>query len=311
MSLWKYLSVSLALLLGLSGGGCSGNSDIDWPGSRGTGADADSTTDDSDASFLGANTHDDGGSSSDESCRRVDVLIALDASQSMTEELEAARQTVFPAFAKRLVSISKGLDDFRVATIDACPTPANFHTRGAAGECNFDGGNPWIESSSRDIEGEFACVGDIYVGDAECSGDNDDEQPASAAATALEKPFLSGANKGFLRDDALLIIVAVTDEDEQPTNSANTATEIYKRIVAIKGGEVRRMVFVGIGAEHDCTGVGGSAGAATKLKAVTDLFAARQRGVWWDLCNGHLEDGVEEASAVIESACDELPDIIE
>jgi hypothetical protein len=153
-------------------------------------------------------------------------------------------------------------------------------------------------------------VGDIYVGDANCSGDNDDEQPASAAATALEEPFLSHANKGFLRDDALLVIVAITDEDEQPTNSPNTAEEIYERIVAIKGGEVQRMVFVGIGAEYECSGAYGAAWASTKLKAVTDLFVAQQRGVWWDLCDGHLEDGLEEAFAVIESACDELPAII-
>ncbi len=258
----------------------------------------------------GADTHRDSETTVAESCRLVDVVIAVDGSGSMTEERRALRDTVFPAFAERLRSISKGLDNFRVATLDACPDPANFHTRGKSGECNFVGGDVWIDSASPNLVDEFSCVGNIYLDDANCSGDNDDEQPASTVAAALEPPYISGPNAGFLRDDALLIVVAITDEDEQPTGLAQTPQEIYQRLIDIKGGDVERMVFLGVGATSRCEGPYGSAYPATKLKRLTDLFIDVERGVWWDLCAGQMEDGLEQAFEIIEQACEEFDPVV-
>ncbi len=290
---------------GSSDGDADGDSDGDSDGD--TDGDADGDTDgDSDGDADG-----DADGTGGESCRIVDVVIAVDGSGSMGEELDALRQDVFPAFATRLAQISEGLDDFRIATLDACPKPANFHTRGdQEDDCNFSGGNVWIESSSPNMNQEFACVGDIYLDDINCSGDNDDEQPASAAATALEPPFATGANAGFLRDESLLVIVAITDEDEQPTGNMQSAQQIFNRLVAIKDGDSKRIVFLGIGGSSACDGVYGEADQATKLRNLTNLFTAEERGVWWDLCEGHLEDGLEEAFQVIEQACDELGPIV-
>ena len=244
-----------------------------------------------------------------EACRHVDVAIAVDGSSSMKEELVAMRDTVFPEFARKLPEISQGLDDFRVATLDACPTPADYHTRGRAGTCAFEGGKPWIDSTSSSLDAEFACVGDIFLDDISCSGDNDDEQPASTLAASLEAPFFEGANAGFSRDESLLVMVAITDEDEQPTSSAETAQAVYNRLINTKGGDVKRMVFLGIGGGRECSGVYGGAEEAKKLREITDLFVAQERGVWWDLCDGELQDGLAEAFRVIETACNELPEV--
>lgn len=242
----------------------------------------------------------------DEACERADLIIAVDGSQSMAEELQAMRTTVFPAFAERLASIGSGLQDFRVATLDACPRPANYHTRGASAECGFQSTGPWIESDSSDMAGEFACVGDIYLQDQQCSGDNDDEQPASAIAASLERPMAEGDNRGFRRDDALLIAVAITDEDEQPTGNATSMQEVYSRLVG-SVGDPRRMVFLGIAGGRNCNGAYGEADGASRMQNLVDRFAANERGVFWDLCEGRLEDGLEEAFRVIERACEELP----
>jgi hypothetical protein len=241
-----------------------------------------------------------------EACKLVDVVISVDGSESMTEELEAMRNDVFPAFADRLVTLGGGLDSFRVATLDACPDPANFHTRGASAECSFDGGNAWIDQASPNIDAEFACVGDIYQEDTTCSGENDDEQPISTIATALEEPWLSSDNAGFARAEGLLIAIAITDEDEQPTSDAKSVDQIYDRLVTTRG-DVRRIVLLGIGGGSECEGVYGSAEEATVLRAVTQRFIDNNRGVFWDLCEGRLEDGLEQAFQVIERACDELP----
>ena len=275
--------------------------------------------DDDDSSGDGGTGGDDGGRACQEmcpdagppqACKLVDLVISVDPSGSMTEELIAIRDDVFPAFAMRLPTISGGLDNFRVGTIDSCPDPANYHTRGNGGACNFSSGEVWIDSGSPDLLGEFTCVGDLYLDDVNCTGNNDDEQPASAAATSLEPPWSTGANAGFSREDALLVIVAITDEDEQPTPD-RSAQQVYDRIVATKGGDVRRVVFLGIGGGQPggCEGAYGQADEAVKLRQITNLFMAQDRGVWWDLCAGNLEDGLDDAFAIIERACDELPPI--
>ena len=77
------------------------------------------------------------------------------------------------------------------------------------------------------------------------------------------------------------------------------------RLVAIKG-DAKRVVFLGIGGSSQYEGAYGSAEQADKLMDITDLFIAEDRGVWWDLCDGNLEDGLEEAFQVIEQACDDF-----
>ncbi|MBI3185872.1 MAG: hypothetical protein HYZ28_27365 [Myxococcales bacterium] len=239
-------------------------------------------------------------------CKHLDVVISVDNSSSMQQEKSAMRSIVFPAFAQVLKRID-GLQDFRVGVLDACPFPANFHTRGLGGDCGFQSGKVWMDGNSTSLVSEFACVGDITSSDMQCTGSNDDEQPASAAATSLEPPMLTGPNAGFLRDDAVLVVVAITDEDEQPTPN-RTAQQVYDRLVAVKGGDVSRMVFLGIGGKAACTGVYGNAKEAVKLKAVTELFAAQGRGLFWDLCAGRLEDGLEQVIKVIAGACAAFPE---
>ena len=272
-----------------------------WEGGGDSDADGDTDTD-TDA--------DSDGDTEDDSCRLVDVVITVDVSSSMMEELAALRDDVFPAFAAQLGEISQGLDNFRIGTLDACPNPANFHTRGNGGECGFSSGEPWIDSESPDMDAEFSCVGDIYIADGLCTGANDDEQPVTAMLTGLNPPWSENQNAGFLRDDALLVVIAMTDEDEQPTvGDAFTADEIFQAVAALKGGDPKKAVFLGVGGGvAGCEGLYGYVDmAATKLKEITDLFIAEERGVWWDLCAGQpLEDGLDAAFAIIDQACDEF-----
>jgi hypothetical protein len=303
--------LSLALLYACGGDDASGSGSGDNLFGNATGRPGDDSSSSSGggsgSSGSGSGNVGGGELTGSEACKHVDVVISVDASSSMTEELQAMRDVVFPAFAQRLATLGAELDDFRFATLDACPQPANFHTRGASAECNFDGGEVWIDSSSNAMTDEFACVGDIFVEDQECTNENDDEQPATSIATALEEPMASGPNRGFQRDDALLIAIAITDEDEQPTNDQDSAEEVYNRLAELVADDPRRMVFLGIGGSRQCDdGAYGGAIEATKLREITNLFARHDRGVFWDLCEGRLEDGLEEAFRVIANACDEL-----
>ncbi|MFN0253337.1 MAG: hypothetical protein ACKV2T_41085, partial [Kofleriaceae bacterium] len=152
--------------------------------------------------------------------------------------------------------------------------------------------------------------GDIDSSDMNCSGNDDDEQPASSAIESVEPAWtgVGSPNAGFLRDDALLVVVAITDEDEQPRPGAN-AHEIYDRLVAVKG-DVNKLVFLGIGGASSCgNGTYGAAKHAEKLEDVANLFIAQQHGVFWDLCQGNLEQGLAQALATIDTACEQFPTI--
>jgi hypothetical protein len=314
-----------ALLLGPWAVGCgddggSGNDGEDSGGDAGNDGSGDAGDDDADDDADDADDNDgsgDGGPSGF-ACKHLDLLFVVDPSGSMTDEMEAMGSEIFPAFAGALLTISEGVDDYQVGTIDACPLTATLHTRGDGGECNFSSGEPWIlgtpDREPVDVTSEFSCVGDLWIDPPQshgCNTENDeDEQVMSASISALTPPFITAENAGFLRDDAVLVVIAVTDEDEEIVNGSGrtTAQEFYDDLVAAKG-DVKEMVFLGIGGgvPDGCTdGTYGAADPAQMLYDVTQLFVAEERGVWWDLCQGQLQDGLSEALEVIEQACDEF-----
>lgn len=303
--------VCLLAIVGLLGLGC-GAPDSVLGGDGGSGDNGDG-----DGGGNG-NGNGDGGGQSAAACKKIDLVFSVDPSGSMSEELGAMSGDVFPAFATALRDIGGGLEDYRVAVIDGCPDPANFHIGGAnQADCGFSSGEVWMDSSSSALETEFSCVGDIQKLNS-CDVDNEDEQPIAAAIASLTAPYSTGDNAGFLRDDALLVIVTITDEDEcaaypgcDDTSDAK-AQDIYNQMVAIKG-DVKRMVYLGIGGgPGGCSnppGVYGQAKPAVLTNKISSLFVDQDRGVTWDLCDGQLEAGLTEAIQVIEQACNDFPEI--
>jgi hypothetical protein len=163
-----------------------------------------------------------------------------------------------------------------------------------------------MSSASPALIDEYHCATELtqngYMGMAdECSGDNDDEQPANTAADAVSQPAVAAQNAGFMRDDAVLFVVAITDEDEQPV-PGQSAQQIYDKLVAAKG-TIDNVVFLGIGGGSGCEGPYGSADDAQLLREVSELFAAQDRGLFWDLCQGDLQQAFAAGLEVVDSAC--------
>ena len=280
----------------------------------------DETPDDPTASGkldVGGGADSEGGDegSAGEGCQRVDVVLAVDNSSSMGEEIEALQGPVLDALPQALLSVNGGIEDFQLAVIDACPKPAYFHDQGAAGACDFSTGRNYMSSTSPDLVAEFACVSNFAVdgfGAApdECldEGDfkDDDEQAAWTSAQAIGPAALMGANEGFLRDDALLFVVAITDEDESLVD-VDSADMIYESIVAAKGGDVSRVVFLGVAGASDCDGAYGSAELADTMGSVVASFGLQNRGYFWDICQGELEQAFLSAiEQLVDPACEEF-----
>lgn len=245
-------------------------------------------------------------------CKKIDVILSVDNSSSMSEELEALQGPVFDSFPQTLLAVNGGLEDFHLAVIDACPKPAYFHDTGTGGACNFSTGTNYMVSSSPDLAEEFACVSTVsptgYMGQPDLcvddgALDDDDEQPGLTAATAVTGEALMGPNAGFLRDDALLFIVTITDEDEKLADVGSTQ-EIYDQIVSAKGGDVNKVVYLGIAGGSYCIGPYGTASDAIQAEALATLFSAAGRGMFWDLCMGDLETAFQTAiQSQVDSAC--------
>lgn len=252
----------------------------------------------------------DGGS--EDGCRKVDVIIAVDNSGSMSEEHDALQGPVFDSLPQTLLSINGGIDDFHLAVIDACPKPPFFHDTGGPGFCGFSTGANYMSSDSPALADEYACVTTFshhgYQGQADMCIDagpfkDDDEQPALTAAEAVSGAAIMGPNAGFLRTDALLFVVSMTDEDEELADVASTQ-EIFDRLVAAKGGNVEQIVYLGIAGGSDCVGPYGSAIDATQSQALAGLFEQAGQGMFWDLCMGELEVAFQTAiEGSVDSAC--------
>lgn len=109
-----------------------------------------------------------------------------------------------------------------------------------------------------------------------------DESGLRAAEQALSAPVVIGHNAGFLRRDAALALVFVSDEPDQSPDAVDRYVDFYQ---SIKGTRHAHRVSVSAVAAPtppgNCTGPGGSARADGRYEA-----AARQTGgVFASICN--------------------------
>ena len=291
-----------------------------------TGASVDASSGDSDVSSSGAST---GLASPDLPgefvvCSKVDVVLVVDASATMDEELASLPATFAELQETLALEVGEGIEDFHIAVLNACPKPPNFHNYGADDtDCGFPDDHNWLASDTPQLDAKFACVVQLPLQDEAlqekgggnggynslpdtCSDKQDeDEQPAWTAARALDPKV--AANSGFARDDALLLVIAITDEDEALVGPAD-AEEIHDAIVAAKG-DASRVVFLGIGGdEGGCNSAYGDDPVQDSkvLRQIAEAFGAR--GLYRDLCKKNGPDPIADAfdealTTVVDAAC--------
>ena len=247
----------------------------------------------------------------DTGCQKVDVIMAVDNSGSGAAVIDVLQGPVFDALPETLLAINDGIEDFQLAVIDACPKPAYFHDEGSSGFCDFSTGKNYMSSGSPDLAEEFACVstfdtdGYSMAPDACVDAGNlydDDEQAGLTAAEAVSQAALDEANDGFLRDDAILFVITITDEDEALVDT-NNVQQIYDKLVEAKGGNKDAIAYLGVAGDSYCEGPYGWAIDAVNAKALAGLFEADGNGMFWDICGGNLEEAFEMA---IEQFVDEV-----
>lgn len=261
----------------------------------------------------------------DEVCSKVDVVLAVDASSSMAAEIATLPETFVLMKDTLATKVGNGITDFRIAVINACPKPAFFHNYAAGDtDCKFPAGRNWLASDDPKIDEQFACVVDIPLQNEaldekggnnggfdskpdQCSdSDDEDEQPAWTAAQAVQPGIPQNSN--FLRPDAIVFVVAITDEDEAFA-SVGDGQEIRDALISAKNGVDNNVTFLGIGGE-DCQSAydGDDVKDSDNLRETAEAFG--ERGLFRSMCEEQGPDPIaaafEEAlTTIVDAACDE------
>lgn len=148
-----------------------------------------------------------------ESYESLDVLWVVDNSGSMDEELDQVR-TNFESFIEEFVGL--GLD-YHLAVITTDMDQPQFSGR-------IQGGV--ITNASSDPAAEFLAATD------QGSTGSGSERGMDSVKAALSEPLTSGDNAGFLRADAALATIILSDEDDDSNIDEGTFTSWFQGLKA-------------------------------------------------------------------------------
>ncbi len=254
-------------------------------------------------------------------CQKVDFLFVIDNSGSMSDEQERLVDG-FPGFIE---SIEESIEQYdyhlMVVTVDAQPpalstdacdgqfgagriSTAEGLSCGLGGE---EGGTRYADAQSEDLSEVFECMAAVGT---EGSGH---EMPIWSMAQALtEQTFPGGCNEGFLRDDAILVVTFITDEEDDADFDSPGGPELWKEVlVSAKHGDEGAIVMLGLlgdtglpdGVCQPFDGGGQGAQAAPRLRRFVESFP---RGSWTSVCEDDYAPFFNEAVADIGEACAEF-----
>jgi hypothetical protein len=245
-------------------------------------------------------------------CEYLDILFVVDGSASMNDEQAARRGTsgedpVFKEFTDALLLELDTLIDFHVGVISSQTDDTAMHTHtdyplvpaSPDTDCVLPSGERWIVGPSPTLEEDFACIAATRADTVETTVYN--------AGEALHDP----ANTGFLREDSVLFVVMLTDEDTWDDDLA-TRVEIRSRILDAVGGDLGRIVVLGIAGDQGvfeepktvCYGPYGGAAPGRRISSI--VYAFRNQGIMQDICAENLAAAFAAALDDVVTTCEQF-----
>lgn len=171
-------------------------------------------------------------------------------------------------------------------------------SQGAGGPpvaCPIDGGLRYMTQDQTDLAGTFECVADMGA-----TG-NSNERPAAALLAAVGPQTQgNGCHPGFLRDDAVLVVTMISDEQE--TGSPGTPQSWYNDLIALKGGNTTGVVMLSL--NGDAETMGQECVPTAKMVEFVGYFG--ERGIIDSICAPDYSPFFQQAVEVIDYACDEF-----
>lgn len=267
-----------------------------------------------------------------EECQKMDIVFVVDDSGSMAEE-QTNLATNFPKFVEVLESYktkSGSKLDYRLAVtttgrdvtynIDFAGTSFPTTEKGDNGAFRMSNAcgtkQRWVETGDSKISSEFSCLAKVGTDGPSV------EMPLESLKLALNDRVKDGTNAGFLRPDALLAFVVMTDEDDCSRSDDNftlTGAEEcdtmpntvpladYKSMLDnVAGGEGRWATAV-IAGDKQCSSSFGDALEAKRLKKFVNL--AGSKGTFSSICDGDLTGSLKQALDTFDAACRSFPPV--
>jgi hypothetical protein len=165
-------------------------------------------------------------------------------------------------------------------------------------DCGIAGGLRYMVDSQPDLAATFQCVAMVGAG-----GDGQ-ERPIEAMQLAVTTEAAMGAcNDGFLRDDAILVVTFITDEDtEEPLTPAD-----WKQVlVDAKHGQEEAIAMLGLLGDSALPGgvcTTDQADDAPRLRSFAESFT---HGSWASVCTADYTPFFIASVATIDTTCDEF-----
>jgi hypothetical protein len=266
-----------------------------------------------------------------EACDKMDILFVIDNSGSMEAEQEnlIANFSGFAELVDNYITSSDTPIDYRIAVTTAgrdvsytlSGIPFTFNESGDNGAFRRDCGNDktWIERADGDVASTFSCRANVGTNGPGA------EMPLLGMEWSLSRRMDDGTNAGFLREDALLALVMITDQDDcsrdddnfeinssapscfNPNDSNIKPISHYLDFLDTLKGDRKKWasaVIAGPG-PASCNSNFGTAAGATRM--VDFVSQAGDNSVLSSICSGDLTNALEEALDTFESACDDFP----
>jgi hypothetical protein len=262
-----------------------------------------------------------------EQCKKMDIVFVVDNSGSMQEE-QSNLASNFPMFAQLLEQYTVNNNgeplDFRVALtttgrdvmyqIDLGGGFGTFpqNETGQNGEFynNCGVSKRWLERSDPTMAQALSCRANVGTMGPSI------EMPLLMSKWAL-KERAADTNAGFIRSDALLAVVMLTDEDDASTTDNNftlnamgvSPTNFHPQdavmfLDGVKGNRTRWASAV-IAGDGNCSSNFGNAADAVRLKQFVTLANGNgsTQAVFSSICNGDLTKGLKDALDLFQAAC--------
>lgn len=264
-------------------------------------------------------------------CQKMDIVFVVDDSGSMAEE-QGNLATNFPKFVNVLDSFktkSGAKLDYRVAVTTTgrdvkysieLPGVGSFPADekgddGAFKNTNSCGGSKrWVDKADSDKATRFSCLAKVGTNGPSI------EMPLYALKLALNDRVTDGTNAGFLRPDALLAVVILTDEDDcsredndfiyKGDGACETMENVkplpdYVAMLDTAAHGPGRWATAVIAGDKACKSSFGDAAEAKRLKSFVGL--AGKNGTFSSICDGDLSGSLQKALDTFDAACKSFP----
>ncbi|MEE9381910.1 MAG: hypothetical protein V3V08_00655 [Nannocystaceae bacterium] len=326
---------------GENGSGENGNDDDDDDDGSGN-DDSDDGADETDGAKFDIGTPDISDNSGDlgNGCDKMDILFVIDNSISMYPRQQALI-AAFPTFVETLnayVNENGETVDYRIGVTTTAvgftyTAPLGFDltldgddgklrtTNGQDSATCLTNGRPWVERNDADRDEAFACVAEVGTAGLPI------EMPLMAVKMSLEERVEDGTNRDFIREDALLATVILTDEDDCSVNNSLIApgwalapclgdnepdnimpvTDTLATLDAAKAGERGLWAAAVLANDADCSwGPGGIIPGDPAARLLSFADEAGSQAVYAPICEDDLAAALEIALASFVDTCDNV-----